>query len=109
MKVKISDDAELDLVDGFWFYDKQDEGLGSEFRDSIKQDIRSLAIDGGRASRENEICQSFGCLNHIDVSSLVSYSNSSVTQSPCSHSEMSRAQKKALSTQIAIPTIAIRR
>jgi len=38
MKVQISDEAELNLVDGFWFYENQDEGLGSMFRDSMKRE-----------------------------------------------------------------------
>ncbi len=50
MKVQISDEAELDLVDGFWFYENQDEGLGSTFRNSMKRDIRSLEIHGGSHS-----------------------------------------------------------
>ncbi len=57
MKVQISDDAELDLADGFWFYENQDDGLGSEFRDSMKRDIRSLEVHGGTHSRKHGYCR----------------------------------------------------
>ena len=50
MKVQISDEAERDLVDGFWFYENQNEGLGSTFRKSMKRDIRSLEIHGSSHS-----------------------------------------------------------
>jgi plasmid stabilization system protein ParE len=63
MKVQISEEAELDLADGYWFYEGQEEGLGSEFRTSIKADIKSLKIDGGSHSKKHgyprKICQRF--------------------------------------------------
>jgi len=63
MKIRISDDAELDLVDGYWFYENQDGGLGSRFRDSIKNDIRSLKMDGGTHAKKHgyhrKVCQKF--------------------------------------------------
>ena len=63
MKVKISDDAELDLADGYWFYENQDEGLGSDFRESIKRDIRSLEAHGGthslRYGYHRKVCDKF--------------------------------------------------
>ena len=47
MKVRISEEAEFDLADGYWFYENQEPGLGSEFRESLKAEIRSLEINGG--------------------------------------------------------------
>ena len=63
MKIKISDEAELDLADGFWFYENQDEGLGARFRDSLKDDIRSLKIDGGthvkKYGYQRKVCKTY--------------------------------------------------
>ena len=63
MIVRISDEAELDLADGYWFYESQENGLGSEFRDSVKSDIRSLEINGGSHSKKHgyprKICRRF--------------------------------------------------
>lgn len=47
MIVKISSDAEADIVEGFWFYERQTLGLGNYFRDCIVADIDSLATVGG--------------------------------------------------------------
>ena len=47
MNVQISNDAEQDIADGFWFYEGQTVGLGDYFRSSIIADIESLAIYGG--------------------------------------------------------------
>lgn len=47
MKVTILDAAEKDLLDGFWFYERQSLGLGSHFLDSVYSDIDSLADYGG--------------------------------------------------------------
>ena len=54
MRVRISEEAELDLADSYWFYEKQDDGLGSEFRDSVKADIRSLETSGGSHSKNTD-------------------------------------------------------
>ena len=63
MIVRISDEAELDLADGYWFYESQENGLGSEFRDIVKADIRSLEINGGSHSKKHgyprKICRRF--------------------------------------------------
>ena len=63
MLVGISEEAELDLADGFWFYESQEDGLGAEFRDSVKADIRSLRINGGSHSEKHgyprQICRRF--------------------------------------------------
>ena len=47
MKIKILDDAEQDLIDGFNFYQIQSHGLGEYFLDSIYADIESLLIYQG--------------------------------------------------------------
>ena len=47
MIVNISSDAEADLVDGFWFYERQSPGLGDYFRSCLIADIDSLAYYGG--------------------------------------------------------------
>jgi hypothetical protein len=47
MIVNISSDAEADLVDGFWFYERQSPGLGDYFRSCLIADIDSLTYYGG--------------------------------------------------------------
>jgi hypothetical protein len=47
MIVSISSDAEADLVEGFWFYERQSSGLGEYFRSCLIADIESLAYYGG--------------------------------------------------------------
>jgi len=47
MKIKILTSANQDLIDGYWFYEKQTEGLGAYFLDTLFSDIDSLAIYGG--------------------------------------------------------------
>lgn len=47
MRVEILDEAEADLVDGFWFYERQAPGLGEYFLDSLYSDIDSLQLFGG--------------------------------------------------------------
>ncbi len=47
MKIKILSSAIQDLIDGYWFYEKQAEGLGSYFLDSLFSDIDSLIISAG--------------------------------------------------------------
>ena len=47
MKIRILPSASQDLIDGFWFYEKQSEGLGSYFLDTLFSDIDSLAIYSG--------------------------------------------------------------
>ena len=45
--IKILESASQDLVDGFHFYEKQQNGLGAYFLDSLFADIDSLAIYAG--------------------------------------------------------------
>jgi hypothetical protein len=47
MTVFISSDAEEDLVNGYWFYERQSLGLGGYFRSCLIADIDSLAYYGG--------------------------------------------------------------
>ncbi len=47
MNVQILDEAEQDLIDGFRFYERQGQGLGSHFLDSLFADIDSLQLYAG--------------------------------------------------------------
>ena len=47
MIVQISSDAEQDLAAGFWFYERQESGLGDYFRSALIAEIDSLAFYGG--------------------------------------------------------------
>ena len=47
MEIKLSETAEADLVDGFWFYENQDIGIGEYFSVSVGADIESLKIFAG--------------------------------------------------------------
>lgn len=47
MKVQILDQAADDLADGFRFYERQAEGLGDYFLDSMWSDIQSLRFYSG--------------------------------------------------------------
>ena len=47
MRIEILDEAEKDLIDGFAFYERQLEGLGEYFLDSIFSDLESLHLYAG--------------------------------------------------------------
>lgn len=47
MRVEILSEAEQDLLDGFSFYEAQEEGLGAYFLDSLFSDIDSVQLYGG--------------------------------------------------------------
>ena len=47
MKIKILTSASQDLTDGYRFYEKQIDGLGTYFLDTLYSDIDSLAIYAG--------------------------------------------------------------
>lgn len=47
MKVEILESARKDLVDGFYFYQKQADGIGSYFLESMYSDIDSLRDNAG--------------------------------------------------------------
>jgi len=47
MRIEVLEDATSDLADGYRFYDRQSEGLGEYFLDSIWSDIQSLRVYAG--------------------------------------------------------------
>ena len=47
MKIRILESARRDLIDGYYFYEKQAEGIGTYFLDSISSDIESLVDHAG--------------------------------------------------------------
>lgn len=47
MKIRILKSAKQDLIDGFYFYEKQGDGLGAYFLDTLYSDINSLKIYAG--------------------------------------------------------------
>ncbi len=46
-QIKISLEATQDLIEGYKFYEKQEEGVGTYFLDSLYSDIASLSIYSG--------------------------------------------------------------
>lgn len=47
MKIKILSSASQDLIEGYRFYEKQAEGIGVYFLDSLYSDIDSLVVSAG--------------------------------------------------------------
>lgn len=47
MKVQVLDEATTDLADGYRFYERQAQGLGEYFLDTLWSDIYSLCLSGG--------------------------------------------------------------
>jgi len=47
MKIKILNSANQDLIEGYWFYEKQTKSLGAYFLDTLFSDIDSLKIYAG--------------------------------------------------------------
>ncbi|MGI5868167.1 MAG: type II toxin-antitoxin system RelE/ParE family toxin [Kiritimatiellia bacterium] len=47
MKVQILEEATSDLAEGYRFYERQAEGLGDYFLDTLWSDINSLRLYGG--------------------------------------------------------------
>ena len=45
--IRLLDAASKDLIDGYHFYEKQENGLGGYFLDSLFSDIDSLLIHAG--------------------------------------------------------------
>ena len=45
-RIVISDDALVDLDDGFWFYEVQEAGLGDYFAACLRDDIDGLKLTG---------------------------------------------------------------
>ncbi|MBL8540866.1 MAG: type II toxin-antitoxin system RelE/ParE family toxin [Betaproteobacteria bacterium] len=50
MKIRILGSASRDLIEGYSFYERQAEGVGSYFLDSLYSDIDSLIITAGMHS-----------------------------------------------------------
>ena len=50
MKIRIRGSASRDLVEGYKFYEKQAEGVGNYFLDSLYSDIGSLVISAAMHS-----------------------------------------------------------
>ena len=57
MKLEILPSAEEDLADGFWFYEKQGNGLGKYFRESLISEIEGLLTCGGVHRQVNELAE----------------------------------------------------
>ncbi len=51
MRVQILDSARNDLIEGFYFYEKQEAGLGGYFLTSLYADIEALKIFFGIHSK----------------------------------------------------------
>lgn len=47
MKVQVLEEALDDLMDGYRFYERQSEGLGTYFLDSLWSDVDSLCVYAG--------------------------------------------------------------
>ncbi|MDX9768308.1 MAG: hypothetical protein RBT51_13275, partial [Ectothiorhodospiraceae bacterium] len=47
VNIELLDEAETDLLDGFIFYERQGQGLGQYFLDSLFSDIDSLRLYAG--------------------------------------------------------------
>jgi hypothetical protein len=47
VKIRILESARNDLVDGYYFYELQAEGIGTYFLDSVYSDIESLKDNAG--------------------------------------------------------------
>jgi hypothetical protein len=47
MRIELLDSAEEDLLDGFKFYERQSNGLGNYFLESLFSDIESLNLHAG--------------------------------------------------------------
>lgn len=47
MKIQLLRSAQQDLIDGYRFYEKQSEGLGPYFLDTLYSDIDSLVVNAG--------------------------------------------------------------
>jgi hypothetical protein len=47
MRLRILDSASRDLIEGCWFYEKQQQGLGTYFIDTLFSDIDALLLYAG--------------------------------------------------------------
>lgn len=71
MNLLVLPSARDDLRDGFYFYEKQQTGLGAYFLDSVSADIDSLAIHAGIHRRVHGVhrmlCRVFPFAVYYDV------------------------------------------
>lgn len=65
MRVQVLDEATRDLADGYRFYERQAEGLGEYFLDSLWSDINSLRLYAGVHAVHN------GCYRLLSRDSLL--------------------------------------
>jgi len=56
MMVSISSDAEADLAEGYWFYERQSPGLGEYFRSCLIADIDLSASASSSAIHRGISC-----------------------------------------------------
>ena len=47
MRVEISESAHSDVLDGYWFYNRQEPGLGEYFSDTLYGEMASLRLYAG--------------------------------------------------------------
>ena len=47
MRVEISESAHNDVLDGYWFYNRQEPGLGEYFSDTLYGEMASLRLYAG--------------------------------------------------------------
>ena len=47
MNIHILPEAQEDLIDAYWFYERQNEGVGDYFISSILEDIETLNFSAG--------------------------------------------------------------
>ena len=47
MKIRVLESARKDLVDGYYFYEKQSAGIGTYFLESVYSDIDTLTDNAG--------------------------------------------------------------
>ena len=56
MNIRISEFARNDLVEGYFFYEKRQDGLGEYFLASLYADIEALRIYGGIHAKAHKAC-----------------------------------------------------
>lgn len=47
IQIRLSNEARLDLNEGFWFYETQEPGLGEYFASCLRADIEGLRFTAG--------------------------------------------------------------
>jgi hypothetical protein len=53
MRIEVRERARQDFLEGFHFYDRQSEGVGRYFADSVMADIESLRLYAGIHARHS--------------------------------------------------------